>query len=390
MQLNSPALLTQFRHLLQGQLFPVVESSVGSLSKQAQLLVSTVSLLPLSDFTRPSPHATGRPRRDRLAIATAFLAKAIFNLPTTRHLLDRLRHDPQLRRLCGFDSLAAIPAESTFSRAFAEFARAGLPSLLHTALIDRTQHHRSFDYIARDSTAIPARERFPEPPATPKKRKKRAKPKPRAPRKPFGPHRRESKPYGPARRAKAADRLSRLKRQQSAPLDAMLADLPTDCSLGVKTSSSGHQQYWRGYKLHCDVTGKGRFIVSCVLTSASLHDSQVAIPLMVLTRNRVHSRCDVMDSAYDAQAIRDKAAALGRQTLIKPVNRRNKDNTPAPWSEDDKERFKIRTVVEQIFGRLKDEFGGRHIYVRGASKVMAHLMFGILALTTDEILRDTA
>jgi hypothetical protein len=36
---------------------------------------------------------------------------------------------------------------------------------------------------------------------------------------------------------------------------------------------------------------------------------------------------------------------------------------------------------------LKDEFGGRTIRVRGASKIMAHLMFGILALTVDQILK---
>jgi len=30
---------------------------------------------------------------------------------------------------------------------------------------------------------------------------------------------------------------------------------------------------------------------------------------------------------------------------------------------------------------LKEEFGGRYVRVRGARKVMAHLMFGVLALT---------
>jgi hypothetical protein len=36
---------------------------------------------------------------------------------------------------------------------------------------------------------------------------------------------------------------------------------------------------------------------------------------------------------------------------------------------------------------LKDEFGGRLIYVRGAAKIMAHLMFGVVALTVDQLLR---
>jgi transposase len=50
-------------------------------------------------------------------------------------------------------------------------------------------------------------------------------------------------------------------------------------------------------------------------------------------------------------------------------------------------RFCERTAVERVFSRLKDEFGGRFVRVRGWAKVMAHLMFGILALTADQILR---
>ena len=50
-------------------------------------------------------------------------------------------------------------------------------------------------------------------------------------------------------------------------------------------------------------------------------------------------------------------------------------------------RFRERTGVERVNSRLKDEFGGRIVRVRGAAKVMTHLMFGILALTADQILR---
>jgi hypothetical protein len=43
-------------------------------------------------------------------------------------------------------------------------------------------------------------------------------------------------------------------------------------------------------------------------------------------------------------------------------------------------------MSERVNARLKDEFGGRTLRVRGA-KIMAHLMFGILALTVDQLLR---
>ena len=50
-------------------------------------------------------------------------------------------------------------------------------------------------------------------------------------------------------------------------------------------------------------------------------------------------------------------------------------------------RYRERSAVERVFSRLKDPYGAANVRVRGATKVMAHLMFGILALTADQILR---
>jgi hypothetical protein len=44
-------------------------------------------------------------------------------------------------------------------------------------------------------------------------------------------------------------------------------------------------------------------------------------------------------------------------------------------------------MVERVYSRLKDEFGARTIRVRGAEKIMAHLMFGVLTLTVDQLLK---
>ena len=46
-----------------------------------------------------------------------------------------------------------------------------------------------------------------------------------------------------------------------------------------------------------------------------------------------------------------------------------------------------RTTVERVYGRLKEEFGGRHVRVRGHAKVLCHLMFGILALAVSQLMR---
>ena len=82
----------------------------------------------------------------------------------------------------------------------------------------------------------------------------------------------------------------------------MIAELPRQCDIGVKKNSQGHEHCWRGYKLHLDVAD-GQVPISAVLTSASVHDSQVAIPLMTITSQRVVHLYELMDSAYDAGEI---------------------------------------------------------------------------------------
>jgi hypothetical protein len=48
-------------------------------------------------------------------------------------------------------------------------------------------------------------------------------------------------------------------------------------------------------------------------------------------------------------------------------------------------RYRERSTVERVNARLKDEFGGRMVRVRGHAKVMCHLMFGVLALTANQL-----
>jgi hypothetical protein len=39
--------------------------------------------------------------------------------------------------------------------------------------------------------------------------------------------------------------------------------------------------------------------------------------------------------------------------------------------------------------RFKDEFGGRTVPVRGPEKVMMHMMFGVITLFADQLLKLT-
>ena len=100
----------------------------------------------------------------------------------------------------------------------------------------------------------------------------------------------------------------------------MLDDLPRAADVGVKQGAKGHRESWSGYKLHIDAADGG-IALSCILTSASLHDSQAAIPLATMTGTRVTHLYDLMDSAYDAPEIRAHARRWGtlRSSTLTPA-----------------------------------------------------------------------
>ena len=368
------AKISQYWQTIQCVLFPWLEEELGELTKKQQNLITVLELIRVEEFIFEDHGVAWRPAKDRTAIARAFVSKAVYNFPTTRALLERLASDVNMRRICGWESKSDIPSESKFSRAFGEFAQTALPTRVHDVLIARMQKERLVGHISRDSTKIEARERPEKKAKTVKKKHKRGRPK-----------------KGEERVKKP----TRLERQQTMTLEQMLDDLPGKCDVGVKKNSKGYKETWIGYKLHLDVAD-GQIPISCVLTSASVHDSQVALPLGEMTRERVDSLYDLMDSAYDCPAIHEHSKSLGHVPIIDTNPRRNKALKEELAAEakrlnllkfqmPDKQRYNERSTVERVNGRLKDEFGGRFVRVRGQAKVMAHLMFGILALTIDQL-----
>jgi hypothetical protein len=144
---------------IQGNLFPWLTEELGPLTETHKQVVVALEVADVEAFVQVWSGLPGRPPSDRAALARAFVAKAVIGLPTTSMLIERLMVDKQLRRLCGWERLAELCSEATFSRAFAEFARSELPSRLHEALIKRTHEDRLVGHISRDATAIEAREK---------------------------------------------------------------------------------------------------------------------------------------------------------------------------------------------------------------------------------------
>ncbi|MCY4345185.1 MAG: transposase, partial [Aestuariivita sp.] len=162
---------------MQGELFPNLTQDLGPPTAKHQRFVTVLDLKPVEGFIQTHSSGRGRPLEDRRALARSFIAKAVWNLPTTRALLDHLPCDPKMRRLCGWKRVGDIPSEATFSRAFAEFADMALPEQMPAALIASAFADTVVGQLSRDSTAIAVREKPKAKASTPKTPRKRGRPR---------------------------------------------------------------------------------------------------------------------------------------------------------------------------------------------------------------------
>jgi transposase len=358
--------LGQLWKSIQRSLFPELEDMVGELSEKDRNFIKTCELC--ADAMEKEMAAyerkhMGRPPAERMAIAKAFIAKAVYGMPTTEGLIAYLNASPTLRRLCGWESVGALPSEPTFSRVFKVFAESKLPGRIHKAMVKKAYARKLVGHISRDATAIEARERAQKTEVV-----EDFKP---VPRKKGRPRRDEQREEAPRKR---------LELQGGRTLEENLADLPSVCNWGCKRDSNGKKKAWKGYKLHVDIAD-GDIPISAVLTSASLHDSQTAIPLAQMSAQRVTNCYDLMDAAYDAEEIREHSRSLNHVPII-DLNRRGGEKLPMAPAQA--QRYNQRSSSERGFSYL-EHYGAYSIWVKGAVKVMCHLMFAVLALTAHQM-----
>jgi len=359
----------------QTTLFPHIKQELGFLTKLQQKFIEVLEISQIDSFIPYIGKRACRPTKSRMALARCFLAKAIYNMATTEILIERLRSDLSLRRLCGYEKIEQLPSQPTFSRAFDEFSKSRLAELVHKNIVSEYLGEQLIGHISRDSTAINAREKPHQKPKKEDSPKKRGRPK------------------KGEERSKQPTRLE--QQAQCMTIQAMLSDLPTYCNIGTKMNSKGYKSSWQGYKLHIDSSDTG-IPITCILTSASVHDSQVALPLATITNQRVTNLYDLMDAAYDSPIIKEHSQSLGHVPLIDTRPKRGqkaevelelKAKRNANYKTSRMMRYNQRSSVERVNGRLKDEFNGRMLRVKGSAKVMSHLMFGIVALTVDQLMK---
>lgn len=376
---------------IQSELFPYLEENfTDPITAKQKKLIMILEMVEIERHVKtPEYQWMGRKLKDRYAIARAYVAKAVYGYGTTSALIESLKTVRNLGRICGFEHKSCVviregtstggtslrivkkkssmPSEATFSRAFAEFARSELGDKVHEAMVREYLSEQIIGHISRDSTAIVGNEK----PAKTNKKEKEIKaesPKRGRPRK------------GESRAKKEEKRLTRQINQT--PAEA-LKGIPTVCNVGSKTNAKGYKETWRGYKLHVDTNDCG-LPITTVLTSASLHDSQVAIPMMKLSTERVTYLYELMDSAYDAKPIYEVSKALGHVPII---DRNSRRGDALPMAPAEAVRYNERSAAERFNSRLKGEFGGETVMVRGHKKVKLHLMFGVIAIFADQLLR---
>jgi hypothetical protein len=220
-------------------------------------------------------------------------------------------------------------------------------------------------HIARDATEIEAREKPAAKPA--------AEEVPTPPKKRGRPRKGEERPR----------ELTVIERPVKQSVTQSLAERPKACDVGTQKNSKGFKESWTGYKLHID-TADGDIPVTAILTSASVHDSQAAIPLTRMTGDRVTYLYDLADMAYCSGILRPVFRDAGHVPLIDHNPRRGPKIEFAPHEA---ERYKARSPAERVNGHLKDHHGGSSVWVRGHAKVYTHLMFGIRVIAAEQILR---
>ena len=112
--------------------------------------------------------------------------------------------------------------------------------------------------------------------------------------------------------------------------------------------------------------------------------ASIAIPLARMSAERIISLYDLADAACDADPIRQMSTRLGPVAIIDHNPRRGEKKEFSPAQAI---RYRQRSSAERGNAHPHDNHGERHVRVRGAVKVAAHLSFGLLVIAAEPLLK---
>ena len=367
---------------LEQSLFPQFQDTFGPLSPKEEKLMKILDFAEIETFV--STVKITNPPKDREEMARAFIAKSVYNFQTTRALIERLEVDKTLRMLCGWRYHTQLPSESKFSRVFDEFSDKRIASKAQDMFIEKYLSEVLFFYGSTDSTAIELREK-------PAKKEKCKDTKPK--RKRGRPKKGEVVP------PKEPTILEQQEKMQTS--QEMLSLISTQCDVGIKQNAQGNRYKWIGGKLHMTVVD-GDIPITAMYSSASVHDSSLALPMISETSSKIDYLYDLDDAAYDSSIIRTYSVSKGHRPII-DINPKNSKVLKAQitlaksekeilqsfnlYNNSDELHYNQRSSVERVNAYLKDNYGCDKIYYRGATKVASVLAFGVLSVCIQQSLK---
>ena len=341
---------------IQPDLFGRIEDEVGELGESERDFIRIcTTALNSGRFAKYRWCGNGHPPSSRVAIFKMLVLKALRNFPTTKVTLQIVRQSPVLRRLCGWESVANVPSESTVSRAYDQFAQDEIASLVHADFVQASLGRDGVFHVSHDSSAIDAREKG------------------------------QRKPQTDEEKAQTS-----LGAQRNRTADENFALLPQHCDWGCKRDSKGKGKTWRGYKLHVSCAD-GDIPLAAFLSSANLHDSKAMIPMMQKVSENFDYFYDLADAGYDAAEIRQASIDMQHVPIIDRNPRRGEKNVDDRGGrmvniiDATTRRYFVRSGIERVFSHLHEAHGGKFVRVRGNKKVFLHLMFGLIVVTAEQI-----
>jgi transposase len=287
-------------HILQQPLFDFNEFFALDESDRLVLVLQTINAERLLHILQ-GRNDVGRTGYHARVLWAALIAGVIYRIPSIAELRRHLLSNPYLRFVCGMDSAAKVPSESTFSRFLTRLVEH--EDMLNQCIDDLVQRFATLapgfgEAVVVDSTDIHAYARD----------RKSAEVDPDA-------------TWG----AKSSKEATSKRSKQAKPLGGV--------SRGGQNSGKDKTKdkyWWFGYKLHLLVDAKYELPIAAILTTAKEADTTQLKPLLqkrdALLPETALKLC-VGDGAYDSQS--NIVLITGRGALpIIPLNPGNEKEPP--------------------------------------------------------------
>ena len=300
-----------------------------------------VSAMPPSVRCDEGRSVTGRPGYTLLSVLAVHAVKLYFQEKTMTAARDRLLSSSNLRTITG---MAEVPSLSVISKKTDVLIDLVDFSSILASVCSSFYKDRLVCNLSIDSTIVEAREM----PAKTGKRKKKRK--------------RGRKKKGEMEETIAEEKERIYGSMENGDTGEFLSTLEHRCSVTGKKNSKGNMEWFIGYKAHLAVDDNG-IIVAHHVTGASVHDSQVAIPLIRMADERCAYLYALMDGGYTSERIESFAHSIGKVPIIDShADRRGNKKEMEPCKA---ERYKARTTVERTNSELKECFLPEKLYSRG-------------------------